>query len=352
MTWFDISNIIKIALFSLVLAILIYPGLEKLYLYKQTIKLEDLVMAPLGFLGENQTILSNDDKFTRYGTKYEELDLLPNRDLFIGIKNEFKFHERWVNLSKERNRVFNERLNQLKDVGNKIKNKEYSLVVYGPYTNELDLYYLATLNTTNKNENKEVLPLDSYCEVFLTSTEHRCTDCKSLIRVFFRENESCDKITRSIVDHYKKKFYKICQLEGAVSNYALKAALTANGFFIIDKCEEGGRVIAGYESKTFRIYNLLSILYISIIILIFILVNYRSKLFYFLLIIMIIFIVPLHLYNKAHPPGYYVDGTYYRFLEVALPPELEELEESRSVNYKGYAKVVILDPRAELSRYS
>src|SRR3989338_2277977 len=108
-------DLIKVIVVSLVLATLIYPGFERLYLYKQNNELEDLVMAPLEFLGKDQIILSNNDKFTRYGTNYKELDLLRERDLFIGIKNEFLFHEKWVNLSEERNRVFEERLTILKN---------------------------------------------------------------------------------------------------------------------------------------------------------------------------------------------------------------------------------------------
>ena len=87
------KNLYWFIIFSFVLAMLIYPGFDKLYFYRQTNILEDLVMAPLAFLGENQTILSNDDKFTRYKTKYNGLDLLRERDLFIGIDlQQFTIH--------------------------------------------------------------------------------------------------------------------------------------------------------------------------------------------------------------------------------------------------------------------
>ena len=70
-------------------------------------------MAPLTFLGEEQVILSNDDKFSRYNTKYQSLDLVRGNDLFIGIKNEFLPHGRWVNIDEERDRINRERWSDL-----------------------------------------------------------------------------------------------------------------------------------------------------------------------------------------------------------------------------------------------
>mgnify|MGYP001614446213 CR=1 FL=1 len=172
------SDLVKYIVFSLALAMLIYPGFEKLYLYKQTYELEDLVMDPLGFLGENQTSLSNDDKFTRYGTKYSSLDLLPNRDLFIGIKNEFKFHERWENLTLERDRGLEERIGMINDYYEKIKNGTYTSIIYGPNTHELDIYFLIyklQVYLPVNSKERAYNDLDNYCEIFLPSTEHKCT---------------------------------------------------------------------------------------------------------------------------------------------------------------------------------
>src|SRR3989344_43769 len=207
-------DLIKVIVVSLVLATLIYPGFERLYLYKQTNELEDLVMAPLEFLGKDQIILSNNDKYTRYGTNYKELDLLRERDLFIGIKNEFLFHEKWVNLSEERNRIKRERWDDLINLRTKLSNNEYSVIIYGPATVELDLYSLI------RGEN-----LDNHCEIFLLSEEHKCTLCKYTTRIFFRENEICDNIMSDILDYYADNFYRICRFDELAANFKIRGTM-------------------------------------------------------------------------------------------------------------------------------
>ncbi len=309
-------DFIKIFILSLVLATLIYPGFEKLYLYKQTVNLEDLVMAPLGFLGENKTILSNDDKFTRYGTKYKSLDLLRGRDLFIGIKSEFKFHEKWANLEEERSRVFLERWKQLDNIYRQLKNGEYSLIVYGPLESTLDIFWLMQFNQIYRErildkENYE--NLDDYCELFLLSTAHGCNECQDQIRIFLKENKSCEKIIPKIGDYYSKNFYKICKLDEITANVGLRTMLLGDNLLVNANCKEGGRLLMRYNDKTFRFIDFLSILSLSILILIFNKYSLKNKkgLSLALLVLTILIFLSLINSNYKYFINYGVNETEY-----------------------------------------
>ncbi len=351
------AGLIKIAIFSLLLSILLYPGFEKLYLYRQTIKLEDLTMAPLSFLGENRTILSNDDKFTRYGTKYKELDLLPNRDLFIGIKNEFLFHNRWVNLTEEKNRVFEERLSMVGDYYEKIKNGSYSLIVYGPATNELDIYYLIYKlevilpKIYGDSKNYGYFDLDNYCEIFLPSAEDKCTLCKDIVRIFIKENKTCDSLAWKTADYYSKNFHKICKLNELTANTKLKVNMLGNGFFIPDKCQNGGKLLTNYNDKAFRIDDVISVLYLATAILMLVYFRKNTKLCGYIFLTLLILFLPLNLFNESYVSEYYTNESAYAYFEMAMPPELKASEVTYSAQFDkpaSIAKATLVTKKGEL----
>ncbi len=320
------KNLYRFIIFSLVLAMLIYPGLEKLYLYKQTIVLEDLVMTPIGFLGENQTIISNNDKFTRYGTKYKELDLLPNRDLFIGIKNEFLFHEKWVNLTEERERVFEERLTILKNYFyKKFYEGYYSMVVYGPSSKELDIYQVLQLSQDlirrglNNNKASDV---DKYCRIVLPSNEHRCLNCDSGIRIFLKEIEICNEAISRINNYYGNNFVRICKSDEYFADIIVKAYLSQNGFSINANCKEGGRLLMNYNDKNIRLNDLLNVLYLSIIFLIIINLKRKKHLIVLLLCLLAIFASFIYLYKFNDG---YVANIYYQNASSFIDTQVNEL---------------------------
>ncbi len=344
--------LIKLIVFSLLLSALIYPGLEKLYLYRQTIKLEDLVMAPLGFLGENQTILANDDKFTRYGTKYSSLDTLPNRDLFIGIKNEFKFHERWVNISEERDRIDKGRWNDLVNLRTKLFNNEYSMVIYGPATDELDLYYIIREATFIHSIVSEAgSNLDNYCEIFLPSAEHRCALCKYAVRVFFRENETCDNVMQDVLDYYATNFYKVCRADELTANFKVRVILAVNGFFISDECNGGGTLLTDYDDKGFRIDDLLNILYLFLLVATLVLFRFKRRLIIYILGILILLWLPLSIFNDNFVSEYSLNESSYTYANKSilddryLPQNLKELETIRDASYNKPAVINELSPK-------
>lgn len=296
-------DLVKTIFLSLLLSALVYPGIERLYLYKQTNYLEDLVMAPLGFLGENQTILVNSDKFTRYGTSYKSLDLLMTRDVYIGIKNEFLPHAKWVNLSEERERVFKEKLISFYSTYKKLKNKEYSLVLFGPETYELDLRNIITEANSNPL-------LDDYCEIFLPSAEHKCTDCKSLVRVFFRNESDCINSIPSIIKYYEDNFYKVCRLDQNVANGYIKTAMGGVAYYLKDKCSGGGKLLIKFNDKKFRIDDFLNILYISLLVssLFYLHIKKYKKAFIIISIILLLFL-PLINFDESYNPDYYKNET-------------------------------------------
>lgn len=350
------GDYIKVIVFSLVLATLFYPGLEKLYLYRQTYILEDLVMAPLGFLGENQTILSNDDKFTRYGTNYKELDLLPNRDLFVGIKNEFKFHEKWVNLSVERDRIIEERTATINNYYEKIKNGTYPFIVYGPNTHELDIYFLiyklqVYLPANSKERGYD--DLDNYCEIFLPSTEHRCTlSCKNVLRVFFKDNGACGKIMSGIINYYSDNFYEICRRDEFSANVLLRRVMGTNSFFIQDKCKNGGKLLSDYNSKAFRTNSIVNLLYIFLIIFAFKVFKSKPKLSLYIFLILLILFMPVRMFNDNHISKEYANESKYAYSVFNLPKQLVDLEKSYDAQRMEKANIYKIEPPLDhLTRY-
>ncbi len=348
------GGLIKIAIFSLILSILLYPGLEKLYLYRQTNILEDLVMAPLSFLGENQTILSNDDKFTRYGTVYKSLDLARGSDLFIGIKNEFKFHEIWVNLTSERDRVFEEKLDIDKEKIAKLRNGKYSMIVYGPFTQESDIYYwIYGLKQLAKESEKDSIVLDNYCELFLPSTEHKCILCKDINRVFFRDNQTCSSLTSNVIKHYKNNFYKICGFDELYANTRLKMILLANGFFIRDKCENGGRLLTYYNDKTINFNYLIQFIYLSLIITTFLLLRNKRRFMIFILILVLSSLPFLYTFDKVYTSDYYRNESAYAYFKFNqdLPKEFKVFEKSFSAKEKKTASIGTLQNKLNFTRY-
>ena len=335
------GKIFKVVVFSLALAVLIYPGFEKLYLYRQTNILEDLVMAPLDFLGEGQTILSNDDKFTRYGTKYEGLDLVRGQDLSIGIKNEFKFHERWVNLNEERSRVALERIDMLDNFHRKLSSGEYSLIIYGPGTPKLDLYHLV------KDSSKFV---DDYCEIFLLSTEHKCLLCSDVIRVFFKYNQTCNSIIPQIIEDYTNNFYKICRADELIANTRLKMFLMLNGFFIKEKCS-GGRLLTDYNDKEFRLNDFLNLLYLLLVIIGLFFLKFKIKLMAIIFVVTIILLfLPLNIFNNNFISKDYANESAYAYSNLALPIELSEIEELKSVDNKWPVTAITIGVNKEQLR--
>lgn len=336
------DNLIKVVIFSLVLAALLYPGLEKLYLYRQTYILEDLVMGPLAFLGENQTILSNNDKFTRYGTNYKSLDLVRGNDLSIGIKQEFKFHERWINLTQERNRVTQDRIDLLSDFHRGLSNEEYSLIIYGPGTPKLDLYHLV------KDSSKFV---DNYCEIFLLSTEHKCLLCSDVIRVFFKYNQTCNSLIPQVIKYYTNNFYKICRADELIANTRLKTFLMLNGFFMKERCSGGGRLLIDYNSKSFRINDLLNLLYLSLVIIGSFFLKFKMKLMAIIFVVIIILLfLPLNIFNDSYISKQYVNESAYAYSNLALPIELSEIEELKSVDNKWPVTAIAIGVNKERLR--
>lgn len=330
-----INRLVMAVLFSLILATLLYPGLEKLYLYKQTNILEDLVMGPLAFLGENQTILSNDDKFARYNTKYKSLDLLPNRDYFIGIKNEFNFHERWANLNEERERIKTERWSSLKDFRKKVAENTYAMFAYGPDTVESDLYYILT------TQSKVV---DNYCEIFLPSTEHRCILCKYVIRTFFRENETCSSIVQEVLDYYANNFYKICRIDELTANFQVRGVIGYNGFYLSDRCENGGTLLTDYNDKDFRMDDFLNILYSSLLIATVILFKFKRRLIIYVLGILIILWLPLGVFNDNFVSDTYLNESSYIYAHKSLldSKNLPQSLESETIHDADYYAPAII----------
>ncbi len=346
------GGLIKLVIFSFVLATLIYPGLEKLYLYRQTNMLEDLVMAPLGFLGENQTILSNDDKFTRYGTKYKELDLLPNQDLFIGIKNEFSFHERWVNLTEERRRVYIERFNTLRNIHQKISNGYYSLIAYGPFSDELDLVYLYYSLRSIEDPSKSGLSnIDDYCRIILPSTEHKCMLCKDTTRVFFKENETCSYVMQDIITYYIDNFYKACRLSELTANIQFRESMAANGFLILDKCENGGKLLVNYSDKAFRFDDFINLFYLVLTIFTIANLRYSKGLITLILIgLVVLLYVPLDIFNDRYISDYSLNETSYAyaksiFSDPKFPPKIKALEVTHDASYFLPAEVGELEQK-------
>lgn len=346
------DNLIKVVVFSLVLATLLYPGLEKLYLYRQTYILEDLVMAPLSFLGKDQTILANDDKFTRYETKYKNLDFVRGDNLFIGIKNEFKFHERWINLTEEKQRVFNERIYILYDLYQKISNNYYSSVIYGPFSDESDLvrlYY--ALQMTEDPSKSGLSNLDNYCELFLPTTEHRCTLCKGLIRVFFRENETCNYFMPKILDYYSKNFYKICSLNELTANIQVRETMAGNGFFILDKCKNGGTLLSDYNNKDFRLNDYLNIFYLSLLVATLVLFKFKRKLSVYGLLLLIILLLPLNILNNNFVSDYALNETSYAYTNKSLlddqrfPQNIKAQEILHDASYYAPAEIGELEQK-------
>ena len=283
-------------------------------------------MAPLAFLGENQTILSNDDKFTRYKTKYNGLDLLRERDLFIGIKNEFKFHDKWVNISEERERVFEERLTILKNnFYKKLYEGTYSMIVYGPSSKESDIYQILQLSQDlirrglNNNEASDV---DRYCRIVLPSNEHRCLTCDSGLRIFLKETKICNEVIARINDHYSNNFVRICKSDEYFADIIVKAYLSQNGFSMNANCKEGGRLLINYNEKAIRLNDLLNILYLSIIFLIIINLKRKKNLVVLLLCLLVIFASFVYLYKFNDR---YVANIYYQNASSFIDTQVNEL---------------------------
>lgn len=309
--------LIKCILLSLILAGLVYPGFEKLYLYAQKNKLDDVILGPFSFLGENQTILSNYDRFTRYGISYKELSLLGNRDLSIGIKSEFLSHGKWVNIEKERARVSLDRLVQLKNNIKRLANGEYSMIAYGPDETSLDLFWLVQFNQffrENSPDKIKYINLDDYCEVYLPSTEHSCNECKNELRVFFKENETCNKFVPKIRDYYNKNLYKICRTDQVTANVNLRVMLLTNGLFVNATCKEGGKLLIRYNNKSFGYIPLINVIYLSAILsaLLLFAEGKKKKISFILMmsILVLSFIIVDEL-NYGYFKNYYVNETAY-----------------------------------------
>ncbi len=262
------GGLIKIAIFSLTLAILIYPGLEKLYLYRQTIKFEDLVMAPFGFLGKDQTILSDLDRFSRYNTKYTSLELLNGNNLAIGIKNEFKFHEKWVNLTKERERVYDERLQGINESYTSLLNNTYSMIVYGPPVTSGDL---ASLVYRAGWGDPEYVESQGLCALILFSPEQKCNDCQFMLAVDL-DKESCENSIGKLNKYYNDNFGKYLAIEG-FRNY-----ITIDGKTSVE-CKSGGSLLKNYTDHYFRLRHLLNIIYLSVAL--FLIINFNKIKSYF-----------------------------------------------------------------------
>ena len=328
-------HIIKIILFSLVLAMLIYPGFDKLYFYSQRNELEDLSLGPFEFLGENQTILSNYDRFSRYNTKYKDLDILLNRDLFIGIKNEFLQHAKYVNLEQERSRVFLERWNQLNDTYNKLSRGEYSLIVYGPLESTLDLFWLVQFNQLYQETDSNKVDIDDYCLLSLHSTEHGCNECNEQIRIFFKDNKTCEKTLPYISDYYSNNFHKICKLDEITAN-SLRTMLIIDKLFVNATCKDGGRLLIRYNNKIFRPIDILNIIYLSALFL-FAFARKRKTRLLITLVVLIILALFLYLANENYVKMIPVDETLYDpytyqiYQSVSTPAYLASSKEPVSI---------------------
>ncbi len=273
------KDYLKIMVLSLVLALLVYPGFDKLYLYREAIQFEDLVMAPLGFLGKDQTILSDLDRFSRYNTEYKSLELLNGNNLAIGIKNEFKFHERWVNLTKERERVYNERLQEINKTYTSLLNNTYSMVVYGPPVTSGDLAYLvqrAGWGDPGYVENQGL------CALILFSPEQKCNDCQFMLAVDL-DKESCEKSIGKLNKYYNDNFDKFCQFDKSLTNDYFRKYLAIEGFrnYITvggktsAECKGGGSLLEDYTDRYFRLRHFLNIIYLSVIL--FLLLNFIKR---------------------------------------------------------------------------
>ncbi len=313
---------LKVVVLSLVLATLIYPGFTKLYFYREAIKFEDLVMGPLAFLGENQTILSNDDKFTRYGTKYNSLYLVRGSDLSIGIKNEFLFHEKWMNLTTERKRVFEERLIMLRnDFYKKLYEGHYSAIVYGPHIT-LDISQIVQLSQDivkqglNSNEGSDI---DNYCRIVLPTAEHRCLICESGIRVFLKEAKICKDAISQVNDYYRNNFFRACKSDEYFADIVLKGYLSQNGFSINANCKEGGRLLSNYNEKALRLSDLLNILYLSIVFLMIINLK-RKKHLIAILCLLAIFAFSVYQFNDR-----YIANIYYQNASSFVDAQVNEV---------------------------
>lgn len=275
--------VFKTMLFSLVLSTLLYPGLDKFYLYREAIKFEDLVMAPLEFLGENQVILSDLDRFSRYNTKYKSLELLRGNNLAIGIKNEFNFHEKWGNLTKERERVYKERRQDISESYANLLNKTYSMMLFGPPVTSGDLSFLigeAGLGNPGYAEKQ------GFCTLILFSAEQKCNDCQFMLAVIL-DKEHCEKSIDKLNRYYNDNFDKFCQFDKSLTNDYFRNQLAIEGFrnyLTIDgktsaECKGGGSLLGEYVNKSFRLRSLLNLVYLSVII--FLLLNFNKIKNYF-----------------------------------------------------------------------
>ena len=79
-----------------------------------------------------------------------------------------------------------------------------------------------------------------------------------------------------ILNYYSNNFYKICQIDEIVANTDVKINLMADGFFIVDKCEGGGKLLTEYNNKLLNIKDFLNIIYLVLIILTFVLLIKRK----------------------------------------------------------------------------
>ena len=254
-------DFVKVLIFSLALAVLIYPNFQKLYLYRETIKFEDFVMAPLGFLAEDQVILSDSDRFSRYNTNYKSLELLRGNNLLIGIKNEFLFHEKWVNISAERERVYDERLQAINESYKKLLNGTYSLIVVGPAVSSGDLKYLterAHLNNTSSAKEH------GYCTLIWFTAEQKCNSCQFLLGILMN-NETCNQFIRkdTFTPYVMEKFGEFCKLDKILIENYYHILSDVHGIASV-KCEEGNTLLLdNYVKKTFQFTDFLRIIYLA-----------------------------------------------------------------------------------------
>ena len=264
------TNLLRFITFSLLISVLIYSGLDKLYLYRETIKFEDITMAPFGFLGENQAILSDLDRFSRYNTNYKSLELLNGNNLAIGIKNEFNFHEKWVNLTAEKERVYNERLQDINKSYLNLLNNTYSMILFGPPVTSGDLSFLTSLTGLG---NPEYAETRGFCTLILFTAEQKCNDCQFMIATIL-DKESCEKSISRLNEYYNDNFGKFCKFDRSLTNDYFGKYLTIEGFrhyLTIDgktsaECKEGGSLLRDYTDNYFRLRDLIKLVFISVII--------------------------------------------------------------------------------------
>ena len=237
----------RIAATTILIFLVVSPGLLRIDLYARVHRLRELIDHPLSFIpSQEEEILMEGEliKINQEGKDVIPLDYILIEDAFRDMRDD-GLHEHLTSRFNYGNRtnfkdVFYQATKREATYAKKLKDGKYSLIVYGPP------YWWTIVRVYNSVWEK--IPF-GYYDVYIPNKNFLSQMGRQQTTLLFKDELHARFMREKIREHYYSSFDEICRIDEFTAENTVKETLKINNILLNKTCVAGGDLIREYQNE-------------------------------------------------------------------------------------------------------